>query len=196
MELLKQPKTKRGEETLKRICVAAEELIAEKGYYNTQISDIAQKAGIATGTFYIYFPDKLSLFRYLLQELSSQLRLRIKKRIAGFNNLVDSEADSIKAFFEFLGEHMGLFQLVWQSQFVDPETFKQYYEGFSKGYVRHIKKDQEENLISKDFDPEHLSYYLMGIYNFIALKVVVFDEKKIEEEMIESIIKFVKTGLS
>ena len=69
MNLVKKPKTARGAETLQRICDAAEELFAESGYYNTQISDIAKKAGIASGTFYIYFPDKISAFRSLLTEV-------------------------------------------------------------------------------------------------------------------------------
>ena len=35
------------------------DLFAEKGFAKTTISDIVEKAGLAKGTFYLYFKDKL-----------------------------------------------------------------------------------------------------------------------------------------
>ncbi|GFN35307.1 TetR/AcrR family transcriptional regulator [Tepidimicrobium xylanilyticum] len=49
------PKTPRGQETMDKICRASEELFSQKGYYNTSITDIAQRAKVAPGTVYIYF---------------------------------------------------------------------------------------------------------------------------------------------
>lgn len=71
------PKTARGQETMERICSASEELFSEKGYYNTSITEIAQKANVAPGTVYIYFKDKKSIFRYLVEDLSYKLRKEI-----------------------------------------------------------------------------------------------------------------------
>jgi len=81
MELVNEPKTKRGMETLDRICIAAEELFSEKGYYDTGITDIVTRAGIAQGTFYIYFNDKKSVFVYLIRKLGSELKESIRANI-------------------------------------------------------------------------------------------------------------------
>lgn len=42
-------------------------LFLEAGYDRTSIELIAQAAGVARGTFYLYFPDKLALFETLMQ---------------------------------------------------------------------------------------------------------------------------------
>jgi len=47
---------------------AAFELILEKGYSNTKIIDIANKAGIGKGTFYEYFESKEALVLELINE--------------------------------------------------------------------------------------------------------------------------------
>ena len=47
MTVYNRPKTKRGDETLKKLAAAAEGLFAEQGYYETQNSDIEKKAGVA-----------------------------------------------------------------------------------------------------------------------------------------------------
>src|SRR5260370_7920167 len=41
-----------------RILEAAVEVIAEHGFFNARVSDIAQRAGVADGTIYLYFKSK------------------------------------------------------------------------------------------------------------------------------------------
>lgn len=193
MHLVNKPKTARGEETLQRICSAAEELFAGRGYYNTQIGDIARKAGVATGTFYIYFPDKISVFRYLLNELGHQLRREIRTAAAGTENQQQAEYVGLRTFLSFASKHIGLFKIIWQAQFVDMEAFKEYYETFSARYISHISDAQERGEFA-DIDPVYFSYILMGIYNFVALKCIVFDEKEPSEELVQEVFKFIRNG--
>src|SRR5699024_3518210 len=44
-----------------KIVRAAIQVFKEKGIEKTKISDIVQVAGVAQGTFYLYFPSKLSV---------------------------------------------------------------------------------------------------------------------------------------
>jgi AcrR family transcriptional regulator len=43
-----------------------------KGYHQTHVSDIIRKAGVARGTFYLYFPSKSAIFLELLDTLLSE----------------------------------------------------------------------------------------------------------------------------
>jgi AcrR family transcriptional regulator len=48
--------------TRERIVTAALELIAEGGYVAAQVAAVAERAGVAVGTVYRYFPSKSDLF--------------------------------------------------------------------------------------------------------------------------------------
>ena len=196
MDYVKHPKTQRGEQTLKKICETAEELFAQKGYYATEIHEITQKAGVATGTLYTYFDDKKSLFLHLMDSLGRKLRraIRYAKQESLTDSFIEHERISIRMFFYFVREHFGLFRIVWQSQFVDAEAFKQYYERFSRGYINEITKAQEMGAV-RDVDPTLISYALMGIYSFVALKYSVFDGKEPREDSIEELVDFIALGL-
>jgi AcrR family transcriptional regulator len=196
MDYVKLPKTKRGEITLKKICDAAEQLFSVNGFYATEIHDITQRAEVATGTFYNYFPDKSSVFLYLMDELGQKLRYAIRQARQEMPDasMIEQERISIRVFFLFVKEHFGLFRIVWQSQFVDAESFKRYYERFSAGYVREIKKAQQRGEV-RDFDPVLLSYALMGIHSFVTLKCFVFDESEPDEAMIDQLVDFVAHGI-
>jgi len=196
MDYVKQPKTKRGEQTLKKICEAAEELFALNGYYATEIHDITQKAGVATGTLYVYFPDKISLFLHLMDNLGRNLRREIRhaKQAEPSASFIEHERISIRVFFSYVREHFGLFRIVWQAQFVDAEAFKQYYERFSRGYIGEIAKSQEDGN-GRNLDPALISYAIMGIYSFVALKYFVFDESEPDEDTIDQLIDFISYGI-
>lgn len=50
------------------------EVFARNGYHQTRVSDIIEAAGIARGTFYLYFESKSAIFLELLEHLLVQLR--------------------------------------------------------------------------------------------------------------------------
>ena len=49
------------------------ELFTTKGLTKTTISDIVNQAGVAKGTFYLYFKDKYDIRNKLVSHKSSQL---------------------------------------------------------------------------------------------------------------------------
>ena len=57
---------------------SAKEVFSKKGFHKASISDIVQRAGIARGTFYLYFKNKRHLFNCLLESLLQELDQRIK----------------------------------------------------------------------------------------------------------------------
>jgi AcrR family transcriptional regulator len=57
----------------KSLMDAAYELFLEKGMGNTSVSEIAKKAGIAKGTFYLYFKDKSELEESLIAKITGEL---------------------------------------------------------------------------------------------------------------------------
>ena len=54
----KIPKTKRGRRTREKLLHAAEAEFGESGFADTSIASITQRAGVALGTFYVYFESK------------------------------------------------------------------------------------------------------------------------------------------
>lgn len=56
----------------------AKEVFSQKGYHQTSVSDIIQRAGVARGTFYLYFQSKRDVFYCILDELVEELGKVVK----------------------------------------------------------------------------------------------------------------------
>src|SRR5262245_43893094 len=52
---------------------AARTVFATKGYHDAKVDDIVAAAKVAKGTFYLYFPDKRSIFAELVDGLFARL---------------------------------------------------------------------------------------------------------------------------
>ncbi|MBU3917961.1 TetR/AcrR family transcriptional regulator [bacterium] len=59
---IRVPRQERSTETRNKILTAGKKLFSERGFYKTNSKQIAKEAGVATGTFYMYFKDKKPLF--------------------------------------------------------------------------------------------------------------------------------------
>ena len=82
------------------------ELFTSQGINKTSISDIVNKAGVAKGTFYLYFKDKYDIRNRLIAHKSSQLFMQAyealqKAGIEGFENrlifIMDYVLDELEA---------------------------------------------------------------------------------------------------
>lgn len=67
----------RKEERRTHVLRCAQEIFANKGYHSASVSDIVEHAGIARGTFYLYFDSKRAVFDELLDELVDMLDQRL-----------------------------------------------------------------------------------------------------------------------
>ena len=76
---------------------AALELIAEQGFHDAPMSEIAKKAGVAAGTIYRYFENKEVLINELFQEIED----KISKAI--LDGYVIEKPVREKFFFIFIG---------------------------------------------------------------------------------------------
>ena len=91
---------------LEKLLNTSFELFTSQGLAKTTISDIVEKAGVAKGTFYLYFKDKYDIRNRLIAHKSSQLFMQAyesmeKKGITGFENrliyMMDHVLDELAA---------------------------------------------------------------------------------------------------
>jgi len=59
--------------TEEKILVSAIDLMSKNGYHRTTVADIVKAAGVAQGTFYLYFDSKKALFLKLMEDFYSML---------------------------------------------------------------------------------------------------------------------------
>jgi AcrR family transcriptional regulator len=198
------PVTARGEATRRRILDAAETVFGEMGYYQASVSEITRRAGVAQGTFYIYFPSKREIFVELVQDIGSRLRAATRVAMAEAPDRLEAERRGLAAFFEFAATHRRIYSIVQEAERVAPEIAQAYYQDISRGYIRGLQTAMEAGTI-RTLSPEALAYALMGIGHFMALRWIIWPQERehaqkepecLPQEVFESIMDFIAHGIA
>ena len=91
---------------------AARDVFAEIGFGAASVRDIVRRTGLAAGTFYNYFPDKESVLAALLEDSAVEARARVHAARERATTLREFVEGGYRAYFEFLTEDRGTFELL------------------------------------------------------------------------------------
>ncbi|HEX9068148.1 MAG TPA: TetR/AcrR family transcriptional regulator [Ktedonobacterales bacterium] len=196
------PSTARGEVTKRRILDVAEEVFGEQGYYEASVSEITRRAGVAQGTFYIYYHSKLEIFVELIADLGARVRGAMREATLDVPGRLEAERRGFAAFFAFVRDHRRIYRIVQEAERVAPDAAHDYYRRISEGYVRGLTAAMATGEI-RQLDPEATAYALMGIGHFLALRWLVWPqpdgetgESGIPTEVYESVVQLIEHGLA
>jgi AcrR family transcriptional regulator len=118
------------------------ELFTDKGFAKTTISDISSRAGLAKGTFYLYFKDKYDLRNKLIAHKASQLfgaahKELVEHPVEGFEAqllfVVDYIIDMLKkdtGLLQFIAKNLswGIFKNAFETSIPEEsQAFYSYY---------------------------------------------------------------------
>lgn len=100
------------EETKKRIIVASIQALAHSGEQGLKIASVAREAGIANGTFYLYFKNRNALIEEVLHQISSQLASCVISVHTYFKQSGSLDRAEIEALVQFAEENPEEFGVV------------------------------------------------------------------------------------
>ncbi|HWE09510.1 MAG TPA: TetR/AcrR family transcriptional regulator [Solirubrobacteraceae bacterium] len=189
------PRTARGARTRARLLEAAEQVFTELGYHEASIVKIVQAAGVAPGTFYLYFSSKRDIFDELVEDLNRRVRHAMTEAASGAGSRAEAERLGFQAFFRFTAEHPSLYRVIRQAEFVSPAALQLHYERIVEGYVRGLSEAMSAGEIEQA-NPEALAWVLMGIGEMIGLRWILWgDTENVPEDVFEEAMRFIRRGL-
>jgi AcrR family transcriptional regulator len=166
--------SRKGVETRRRLIDAAEKCFADVGYHDASVVKITEAAGVAQGTFYLYFSSKREIFDELVRDLNQRIRHAMKEASSQGETRLEAELLGFAAFFRFTSEHTALYRIIRQAEFVSPEMLRYHYDTLSEGYIEALREASARGEIAK-IDPEVTAFALMGVGELLGMRWVLWN---------------------
>ena len=183
----KAPRTPRGERTLRKILDAARDEFGERGFSDSSIVGITQRAGVALGTFYTYFNSKEAVFQALVHDMSAQVRDHVAPAFKDATDALDGERRALESFLNFARKHRDVYRIIDEAEFVEPAAYREHYETTASRIAARFMAARDKGEIAQDLsdrDLDILAWASMGANVFLGLKFEVWssaDAKHIAE---------------
>lgn len=182
-----------------RILDAAVSVIAEKGFHVARISDIADRAGVADGTIYLYFKNKDEI---LMAAINSAFDAFVKDARAQLAT-ISSPSLKLRHLIEMhlcrLGENRNLavvfqMELRQSARFLEAFSHQHMVEYF--GIVRDaIREGQRQKIFREDLDEKIAARCLFGAVDEMVTSWVLAEREYPLVEVAEKVANIILLGL-
>ena len=173
----KAPRTARGERTLRKILDAARDEFGERGFSDSSIVGITQRAGVALGTFYTYFDSKEAVFGAVVRDMSAEVRDTVAPAFMEARDTLDAARKGLELFLQFVRNHRDVYRIVDEAEFVDPEAYREHYETTAARIAARFAAARENGELAAeltDDDLEILAWASMGANVCLGLRYSVW----------------------
>jgi AcrR family transcriptional regulator len=183
----KAPRTARGERTLRKILDAARNEFGERGFSDSSIVGITQRAGVALGTFYTYFDSKEVVFQAVVRDMSALVRDHVAPAFKDATDAIDGERRALESFLQFAREHRDVYRIIDEAEFVDASAYHEHYETTATRIAARLIAGRDKGEISADYSDaelEMLAWAMMGANVFLGLRFSVWaseDPKRVAD---------------
>jgi AcrR family transcriptional regulator len=158
----------RREERRRHILEVAREAFSNQGYNEVTVALITDRAGIAKGTFYLYFASKEDLFLEVIRDAVNRLRRTVADAVSGVDNPLEKIRVSVPVIFDICRREAGLYLVIFQqASFLESERYEEYnalYDPIAGDFQATIEEGMRSGVFTVG-DPQIISH---GVFGFLA----------------------------
>jgi AcrR family transcriptional regulator len=165
-ELEVSRRERKKEETKERILQASFELFRKHGFEATTVEEICERADVAKGTFFNYFPRKEAVFSYLSESWVTEAEEQVSQLLNDGSPTWEQVCDAFIAFAAYyeqdrdLAKHMAQ---EWSRCMYDPaDLVSRRWEELGRHVVGQL---QSCGQLRRDIDPVQAHRILSDIYH-------------------------------
>jgi TetR/AcrR family fatty acid metabolism transcriptional regulator len=170
----------------KRILKAAVKVFAQKGFYNSKVSEIAKYAGVADGTIYLYFKNKDEILISIFEEEMGNFIGSVNHELGAESNAIEKIKRFIHAHLRFVKKNPKLAQVLQLELRQSNKFIKEYTGSKLKEYLNLIgdliEEGQNQGVIRRDIHAGLAKRILFGALDEIATHWVLLKNDKYDLE--------------
>ncbi|MGQ9630391.1 MAG: TetR/AcrR family transcriptional regulator [bacterium] len=186
----------------REILGSARKIFAQKGYHKTTVDDIVQDAGIAKGTFYLYFKDKKDIFASLIDEIIQMIYEAIedidRTEPSSKEEIVSQFKMSIERALNIYRENLTLAKIFLREAIgVDPEFEEKLHNCYAV-FAEHIQRSLKRGIGSglfREMNVEVASHCIIGAVYQVAYQWLIVNESEDLEDVIDEIVRIYLHGI-
>ncbi|MBS4054996.1 MAG: TetR/AcrR family transcriptional regulator [Thermaerobacter sp.] len=182
------------------ILQAALEVVTEKGCHEASIEEIAERAGVAKGTVYLYFRSKDSLLTVLFRRGIERMGAAIKEKVDGEVSPVEQVKALIREHATETYRHIGFAKvLMSQSDLAAfPKAFREellvsYLQYFA--FVKEVLKRGQTEGVFTEFDPGIMARAIGGSINHAIFIIDELEPGPDLPTIIDTLTKLILNGV-
>lgn len=184
----KRARTDQAREQRRNVILgAARNTFFEKGYQNTTIKEITDRAGLSIGTFYLYFEDKVDVYKCVLLEGVIALEAHLRQSVAGANG--DTSTEKLqkvgRAYLDFYRQYPEYFDIIAVLNLTEEELrenrsrISREIDKKARSLLKFVEAVVREGMIRREFQVQNSGAAATGLWAMLDGILVLFHRRNL-----------------
>jgi TetR/AcrR family fatty acid metabolism transcriptional regulator len=161
---------------------AAIRVFAQKGFHGARISDVAEAAGVADGTIYLYFKNKDDLLLTIFEEKMDLLQAGLEAALQGVTDPLEQVRTFAHYHFRQVRDHRELAEVLQIELRLSNKFLKEYRPEKLWVYLGRfadiVRGGQDKGVIRADVDPFMAMWAFFGAMDEMAMQFILARHRK------------------
>jgi TetR/AcrR family transcriptional regulator, fatty acid metabolism regulator protein len=167
-----------------RILDAAVKVFAAEGFYNAKVAQIAQEAGVADGTIYLYFKSKDDLLISLFEDRMEGINGNLRNALQAAATSADKLRAVVRLHLELVEQNRHMAEVICVELRQSSKFIKEYanpkFGEFLRLIAGAIADGQRTGELRADMDPPMVARAMFGALDELALAWLVRGKDRID----------------
>ncbi len=186
---------RRSRETRDKLLNAAREIFLKKGYDSATTREVAERADLGAGTFYVHFRDKRAIYDALVRRANREMHRTWLDARRPKMSVEEQVVAALRVSFDYFRDNANLARLILiEGPPVDAEYTMRLHSGI-EAELHAILKDGIESGRVSEIEPAILATVIMGISVVMGRWLLSPQPPENAEEIEKEIIRFCLRGM-
>lgn len=177
-----EPTIGKDPEKRARILTAARTILAARRYDDVPVSEITELAGVAKGTFYLYFPSKTDLVAALADAMHEEIMQTVAEALSTPRHMADTLEIMIRTAFGKILEHKALINILeLDSLLRQPVTVDSHHDMRREAMIQLLEAGQQNGQVEASINPR-IAAELMGGVMIPLTRAIIFSSTDSDAE--------------
>lgn len=182
---------------------AARQVFCTKGYHAATVDDITRAAGVAKGTFYLYFSEKRHIFYELIQrffDLVTRAGMSVAEEARSADDFFDRVEHAARRLAAIFRDNRDLVRLTYRESMGMDERLESMVRGFYREMARveaaNMELGVKLGLLRDDIHPQVAAYAQIGMVERVLL-TWLFDRRAPEiPDLVRQVVDLAYHGMA
>ncbi len=163
----------------------------------TTVSEIVARAGVAQGTFYLYFPSKVAIIAALNLELNEHILSAVREATARATSATEVVHVGVSAAFQELERYRDVLHVIHSRMTANPtlDDWEEQFGPYRKLIIELIQQWQTVGEIDETINPDIWARLIIGLINHAADECYIYHVQVQPDVYISEVIKFISRAL-
>ncbi len=179
------------------LLMSARAILAEKGLEATTVSEIVARAGVAQGTFYLYFPSKMAILAALNAELNEHILSAVREATERATRAAEVVQAGVSAAFQELERYRDVLHVIHSRMSAHPslDDWEDQFGPYRKLIIELIQQMQATGEIDGTVNPDIWARLIIGLINHAADECYIYHVQVQPHVYISEVIRFISRAL-